>query len=86
MVISRKLFNSLRNLNGPANSIRLKQATFGTDVEYAKFHQYGTSKMPKRQLVYEPRGFASRIALLSARHVVDGRLGAVVGDLAFEDN
>lgn len=42
--------------------------------------------MPKRQLVYEPRGFAARVALLSARHVVDGRLGAVAGDLAFEGN
>ena len=76
----------MRNLNGPANSIRLMKATFGTDVEYAKFHQYGTSKMPKRQLVYEPKGFASRVALLSARHVVDGKLGAVAGDLAFEGN
>lgn len=84
MVISKKLFNSLRNLNGPANSIGLKKATFGTHIEYAKFHQYGTTKMPKRKLVYEPRGFAERVALLSARHVADGKLGVATGDLAFE--
>ena len=74
MVRSGKLFNSLRSLNGGVNSIGLKKATFGTDVEYAKFHQYGTTKMPKRKLVFEPAGFAERLALLAAKHVADGEL------------
>jgi len=74
MVRSGKLFNSLRSLNGGVNSIGLKKATFGTDVEYAKFHQYGTTKMAKRKLVFEPAGFAERLALLAAKHVADGKL------------
>lgn len=84
MVASKKLFNSLRNLNGPANSIRLTRATFGTDVEYAKFHQYGTSRMPKRQIVYEPAGFAERLALLTGRYIVSGGIGVATGDLALQ--
>jgi len=75
MIRSGKLFNSLRSLDGPVNSIGFTKATFGTDVEYAKFHQYGTTKMAKRKLVYEPAGFAQRLAILSARHVVNGSLG-----------
>lgn len=74
MIASGKLFQELRSLNGPANSIRLKAATFGTDVEYAKFHQYGTSKMRKRQIVFEPRGFSGRLAIVAADYVVDGRV------------
>lgn len=31
---------------------------FGTRVEYAKFHQYGTTKMPARKIVFEPQGAA----------------------------
>lgn len=75
MIISKKLFNSVRNLDGPANKINKTTAQFGTDVEYAKFHQYGTNKMPKRQIVFEPAGFADRLALLAGKHVVDGNIG-----------
>lgn len=67
-----KLFRSLTQMNGPASSIGRKEATFGTSVEYAKFHQYGTTKMAKRKIVYEPAGFASQLALLAAKHVADG--------------
>jgi phage gpG-like protein len=73
MVASGKLFRELRSLNGPANSIRMKSATFGTDLEYAKFHQYGTTRMPKRKIVYEPKQFAERLAILAADYVSDGR-------------
>ncbi len=67
------LKNSLVRLDGPTNKIRLKSAEFGTDVEYAKFHQYGTSKMAKRQIVYEPRGFARTLAEHTGEYVVYGR-------------
>lgn len=81
LVLSKKLFNSLRNLNGPANIIRNTHAEFGTHIEYAKFHQYGTSKMPKRQIVYEPKGFAKMLAKVCATHIVEGRLGVTTGAL-----
>jgi len=74
LVMSGKLFRELRSLNGPANSIGMTSATFGTDIEYAKFHQYGTSKMPKRQIIYEPNQFAERLAILAADYVSDGRV------------
>lgn len=81
MVASRRLFNSLRNLNGPENKINDTTAEFGTSVEYAKFHQYGTTRMPKRKLVYEPAGFSQMLAVLCARHVVEGRIGVAAGQL-----
>lgn len=74
LVQSGKLFKSLRELNGAANTIGMKKASFGTDIEYAKFHQYGTSKMPKRKIVYEPTGFARSLALLAADHVANGKV------------
>jgi phage gpG-like protein len=57
-----KLFNSLANLAGPENVVTPMAAQFGTDVEYAKFHQYGTEKMAKRQILFTPRTFAENVA------------------------
>jgi phage gpG-like protein len=73
MEVNGRLADSLTRLDGPVNKIRLKSAEFGTDVEYAKFHQYGTSRMPKRQIVYEPKGFARTLAEHTGEYVVYGR-------------
>jgi phage gpG-like protein len=54
MIQTGQLFRSLSDLHGSPNDIGAHEARFGTDIEHAKFHQLGTSKMPKRQLVYEP--------------------------------
>ena len=54
MVQTEQLFKSLSELRGAPNDIGRDVARFGTNIEHAKFHQMGTSKMPKRQLVYEP--------------------------------
>jgi phage gpG-like protein len=77
MVRTGRLFRSLSSLDGPANRIDLMDATFGTTVEYAKFHQYGTTKMPKRKVVYEPVGFASRFGEVAATYVAHGNVKAV---------
>jgi phage gpG-like protein len=69
---SGQLFSSLINLRGAPNDIGRTQAIFGTNVEYAKFHQMGTRHMPKRQIVYEPFGFATRLANVAADYVADG--------------
>jgi phage gpG-like protein len=66
------LKRSLTDLAGPPNVITPLWAEFGTDVEYAKFHQYGTRFMPARQVVYEPRGFAEDLAEKAAGYVVRG--------------
>lgn len=68
-----KLLASLISLFGDPNKIEATEAHFGTKVEYAKFHQYGTTKMPKRQIVFEPRGFASDLAEKAAKYVAEGR-------------
>jgi phage gpG-like protein len=59
---SGKLFNSLANLSGPPNRIYKRVAIFGTQVEYAKFHQYGTSKMPARKILFTPRFFGEEVS------------------------
>lgn len=73
MIRSRELFSSLTNLNNSAKSVGLTTAEFGTKVEYAKFHQYGTNKMPKRKIVFEPPLFARDIGLKTAQYIVKGR-------------
>ena len=68
-----KLFNSLSRLRGSPNDIGLREATFGTNVEYAGFHQNGTRKMPKRLIVFEPIGFKARLSEKAASHIVGRR-------------
>ncbi len=67
-----RLFNSLANLRGPANVITPKYAQFGTNVDYAKFHQYGTRDMPKRAILFNPRRFGEEVASDAASWVVRG--------------
>jgi phage gpG-like protein len=70
---TEKLFRDLTSLNGSPNEINATSATFGTRIEYAKFHQYGTTRMPKRQIVFEPPMFAKELADEAAKHVVGAR-------------
>ncbi len=72
MVRSGRLFRSLTNMKGAPSFIRRDVAEFGTGVEYAKFHQSGTFKMPKRQVVFEPPLFAKRLGMKAADYVANG--------------
>jgi len=75
LIFDGKLFNSLRSLDKAAvNKIEKLEATFGTDVEYAQFHQYGTTKMPQRKIIFEPRGFASDLSRKSRNYVIRGKI------------
>lgn len=78
MIRTGRLYSSLSSLTGPPNSVDLMTATFGTSIEYAKFHQYGTTKMPKRKVVYEPLGFASRLGAVAATYVKHGTIRSVM--------
>lgn len=69
MVRSGALMESLTNLRGAPNDIGRSSATFGTNVEYALYHQYGTSKMPKRPVVFEPTGFANGLAKVTGTYL-----------------
>ena len=61
MVQTGKLFNSLTSQNAAFSTMTNTSLTLGTNVEYAKFHQYGTTKMPKRKIVFEPAGFTKKV-------------------------
>ena len=76
MVQSGALRRDLTTLRGPANEIRRTSAKFGTSIEYAKFHQYGTTRMAKRQIVFEPPLFAKQLAQKAKEHIVDAANGA----------
>lgn len=76
MVQTGNLFRSLINMNDSAvNVISEKTATFGTSVEYAKFHQYGTTKMPARKIVFTPREFPRELGIEMAKYIVLGEDG-----------
>ncbi len=71
MVQNGNLMSSLMKLTDrTANSTSDMSAEFGTSVEYARFHQYGTTKMPKRQIVYVPNEFPNDLASKMAKYIV----------------
>lgn len=69
-----KLFNSLANMRGPGSVVGPTFANFGTDVEYAKFHQYGTEHMAKRTILFNPRTFGEEVARDAGKWIVNGRV------------
>jgi phage gpG-like protein len=73
--ITGRLFRSIRHLDGGVNKINKLDATFGTDVEYAKFHQYGTTKMPARRIVFVPDQFRDELGDKMRNYVINGRKG-----------
>ena len=73
MVQTGNLFRSLINMNDSAvNVISKDTATFGTNVEYAKFHQYGTTKMAARKIVFTPREFPRELGISMVKYMVLG--------------
>lgn len=74
MIRTGALFKSLTSLSDSVNRISGTSAQFGTNVEYAKFHQNGTRHMPKRQILFQPPLFARLIAADTGQFIVDGRV------------
>lgn len=75
LVRTGKLFRSVTELRGSPNEINKHSATFGTNIKYADFHQYGTRNMAKREIVFEPFGFAEKWSRAAADHMMDGKVG-----------
>lgn len=75
MIRTGKLFSSLTNLRGAPNEIKRTSATFGTSVKYAKFHQYGTTKMAKREIIFAPDVMRKKWQGYVKEYIVDGRIG-----------
>lgn len=72
MIRTGRLFRSLSDLRGEPNEIRKNSATFGTNIKYASFHQTGTSKMPRRPVVFEPFDFARKWSEKAANFIERG--------------
>jgi phage gpG-like protein len=70
LVRDGSLMDSLTTLDGPPNVIGPESATFGTDISYAKFHQYGTHRMPKREIMPDPMALAPFAARLVLNQIV----------------
>jgi phage gpG-like protein len=72
LVRTGKLFASLTGENMASVSVSPKSFTIGTNVEYAKFHQYGTTKMAKRKILFVPKEFSMKFANDAAQWVNQG--------------
>lgn len=79
LIRTGRLFNSIRNLHGAPNLILDHEASFGTNVEYAKFHQYGTTKMPKRPIIFEPHHAANKWGGWAAKYLANGETFGIKG-------
>lgn len=79
LIRSGQLFNSVRSLHGAPNDIKDDEAYFGTNIEYAKFHQYGTTKMPKRPIIFEPRNAANKWGKWAVKYIADGETFGIKG-------
>lgn len=75
MIREGDLYRQLTSLSGRVNWIGLKTAQFGTDQEYAEFHQTGTKFMPARKIVFVPKGFAHDLGVEVAEYLVYGQKG-----------
>jgi phage gpG-like protein len=67
LIRSGELFQSIDRFT--VDEMNDMSARFGTDLEVAKFHQYGTWKMAKREIIFEPPLFARRLAEKIADHI-----------------
>lgn len=68
------LFQAIASLRGNMVEINRDGARFNLpDVRHAKFHQYGTTKMPKRELMFEPRGRQRPWTKMMKEHVLGKR-------------
>jgi phage gpG-like protein len=79
LIRSGQLFNSVRSLHGAPNDIKDDEAYFGTNIEYAKFHQYGTTKMPKRPIIFEPNNVADKWGKWAVKYIADGETFGIKG-------
>lgn len=71
------LKSSLTDLNSSRGAIRdvgRTEASFGTNVEYAGYHFYGTRRMASRKPLFVPAHFAWRTATATAKHIVYGQI------------
>ena len=70
LVRSGGLFKSIETFS--ISEINRQSARFGTDAPVAKFQQYGTWSMPKREIIFEPPMFAKKLAKDAEHYIAEG--------------
>jgi phage gpG-like protein len=70
LVRSGGLFKSIETFS--VSEINRQSARFGTDAPVARFHQYGTWSMPKREIIFEPPKFAKKLAKDAEQYIAEG--------------
>ena len=75
MVRTGDLYTDLITLRGGPNHIGHKRASFGTDLEYAEFHQTGTKFMPARKIVFTPTRLQEQLGNKIMNHLIFGSKG-----------
>lgn len=69
-----------RSLAGAAPSIDIRElnyAIFGTDVEYAGFHQRGGGNLPQRKVIEMPDSLRRQWVKVIQRYLVTGAVGGI---------
>jgi len=73
LVRTGELFKSVADMSsGPINKISDHQAEFGIAGRIAQYHQYGTSTMPARKIIFVPRNFDKDLGKKVEQYVVKG--------------
>jgi len=70
MQATGRLFESLTT-GLSTDKITDDSVEFGNKVRYSTWHQYGTTKMPMRRLVFERPGFAKAVGSVFAKYVAN---------------
>jgi len=59
-------------LQGPDVDGNMGSASFSFSGDIAKFHQYGTTKMPARKILFSPEVWEKEVADMIEEYVIDG--------------
>jgi len=57
---------------GPEIDGGKRSASFAFSGDIAKFHQYGTTKMPKREIIFSPELWEQEVAEMVQNYIIDG--------------
>lgn len=63
-----------RIAQGPDLDGGRRGATFSFGGEIAKFHQYGTTKMPARKIIFAPEIWVEEVAGMISEYIVEGKI------------
>lgn len=72
LVRTGRLLRSLTRVPLAVFRVMGRSAIFGTDVPYAKYHQFGTKWLPRRPPVQVNQALQRSLARTAAAHIVDG--------------